>query len=340
MASISYKDPTTGQFTPIVGPPGKSAYDSAVEGGYKGTKEEFYKLLATIGNVSNPNLLINQDFKINQRGQTEYTAAGYTVDRWKITLAGPNTISVQPISAGLKISSNELGCRLQQTLESPETYSAKTLTFTISLSSDCTGLFHMWIFGQAPTDSGSTTYAYKTFKNVKANTPISITATLPDDNRFLAAQFMVESGIAIPRFAKMELGDRFTGFYPTDPATELAKCQRYLFAPWRTGGLQGYTGYVQSNGGGNKSYGMIYTPVTLRAMPSIALGPTGLKYWGTVGGALGTSSLVTSAQVFGYTNNGAQIEFFLNNTLSSGDSGLIYTDTPGPGTLLLDCEIY
>lgn len=36
-------------------------------------------------NVSNPNLLINGDFKVNQRGNTTYTEAGkYTVDRWKL----------------------------------------------------------------------------------------------------------------------------------------------------------------------------------------------------------------------------------------------------------------
>ena len=30
------------------------------------------------------NLLINPDFKINQRGLSEYTSIGYTVDRWTI----------------------------------------------------------------------------------------------------------------------------------------------------------------------------------------------------------------------------------------------------------------
>ena len=34
--------------------------------------------------ASNPNLLINPDFKINQRGLTEYKGyQGYTVDMWK-----------------------------------------------------------------------------------------------------------------------------------------------------------------------------------------------------------------------------------------------------------------
>ena len=33
---------------------------------------------------NNPNLLINPDFKINQRGATSYEKQGYSVDRWKI----------------------------------------------------------------------------------------------------------------------------------------------------------------------------------------------------------------------------------------------------------------
>ena len=38
-------------------------------------------------NISNPNLLINPDFKINQRGQDTYSKSSgsmYSVDRWKI----------------------------------------------------------------------------------------------------------------------------------------------------------------------------------------------------------------------------------------------------------------
>lgn len=42
---------------------------------------------AKLSRQTNPNLLDNWYFgnPVNQRGQTEYTAAGYTVDRWKLT---------------------------------------------------------------------------------------------------------------------------------------------------------------------------------------------------------------------------------------------------------------
>ena len=51
-------------------------------------------------NYSNPNLLINPDFRINQRGQAEYTS-GYTVDRWY----SPGKCSAAPISGGVKLTS-------------------------------------------------------------------------------------------------------------------------------------------------------------------------------------------------------------------------------------------
>ncbi|MBQ8451704.1 MAG: hypothetical protein IJ538_02885 [Clostridia bacterium] len=59
-------------------------------------------------NVSNVNLLINGDFKINQRGKTTYSTANkYTVDRWKL------------VSGSLSVVSNgiNLNGTITQTLE-------------------------------------------------------------------------------------------------------------------------------------------------------------------------------------------------------------------------------
>lgn len=71
------------------GADGKSAYQYAVEGGYAGSEAEFQALLGSgpwlpVKNYSNPNLLDNWYFPdpVNQRGMTEHTQRGYTVDRW------------------------------------------------------------------------------------------------------------------------------------------------------------------------------------------------------------------------------------------------------------------
>jgi hypothetical protein len=51
-------------------------------------------------NVSNPNLLINGDFKVNQRGGSKYTETGkYTVDRWKLVSG-----SVEVVEKGIKLN--------------------------------------------------------------------------------------------------------------------------------------------------------------------------------------------------------------------------------------------
>ena len=54
------------------------------------------QLVSYLGNkFSNPNLLINPDFKINQRGKKSYEQQGYSVDRWKIW-----NVTVTPNSNG------------------------------------------------------------------------------------------------------------------------------------------------------------------------------------------------------------------------------------------------
>lgn len=57
----------------------------------KGLLSQLANYLGT--KFSNPNLLINPDFRINQRGATSYEKQGYSVDRWKIwnVTVTPNT---------------------------------------------------------------------------------------------------------------------------------------------------------------------------------------------------------------------------------------------------------
>lgn len=56
--------------------------------------EALTKIPTTSGGGINPNLLDNWYFgrPVNQRGQTEYTTTGYTVDRWKLDVGGAVTL--------------------------------------------------------------------------------------------------------------------------------------------------------------------------------------------------------------------------------------------------------
>lgn len=62
------------------------------------------KTLLNAKEVSNPNLLINANFKINQRGKTTYNTVGqYTVDRWKL-VSGSVTVVEEGINLNGTIS--------------------------------------------------------------------------------------------------------------------------------------------------------------------------------------------------------------------------------------------
>ena len=74
-----------------------------------------YKTLANLPDLknmfSNPNLLINSDFRnpVNQRGKTSYTGAGsdiyYTIDRWGVI--NGLIVTVQDDSLKLQVGSND-----------------------------------------------------------------------------------------------------------------------------------------------------------------------------------------------------------------------------------------
>lgn len=78
---------------------------------YDGTKD--YKI-AEIGDVYHPNLLINGDFQVNQRGQTTYTGTSsgvYTVDMWKLT---NGTLTKPSNGVGVTVTAGSAACTLVQ----------------------------------------------------------------------------------------------------------------------------------------------------------------------------------------------------------------------------------
>ena len=160
-------------------------------------------------NYSNPNLLINPDFKINQRGQTEYTAAGYTVDRWKILNVNANgTVSV--VNDGIIASKNGTGnAYLLQEIECD--YIGKELTLTVCIDGVMYNLTD--VIPETGENASITIDNGKWYMTV-VNSHLQICCRLTENTNVI-------------NFVKLELGSAATLFTPPDPATELAKCQRY-----------------------------------------------------------------------------------------------------------------
>lgn len=158
---------------------------------------------------SNPNLLINPDFKINQRRQATYETSGagqiYSADRWrlgrgKVTVNSDGTVTVTATGG----TTNEEGY-YQQYLEN-----AISGDYTVSM--------------EVISVSGAVRIAIDgAWKNIKSGLNVfhGITGTG-------AVGLQLANGASITlKWVKLEQGSVATPFVAPNPAEELVKCTRY-----------------------------------------------------------------------------------------------------------------
>ena len=175
-------------------------------------------------NYSNPNLLINPDFRINQRGQAEFTS-GYTVDRWY----SPGKCSAAPISGGVKLTSTVTASSTTHAFWQDFEFPLPPGKYTLSLkAADVTGVWAARI--RTVTAAGDYVDSYYT-PRLQAGIN-SVTVDLSDSEYISAVSIGFNKGNEAGNslklaWAKLEGGSLATPFVPPDPATELAKCQRY-----------------------------------------------------------------------------------------------------------------
>lgn len=153
---------------------------------------------------SNPNLLINPDFKINQRGQTSYNAEStriYTVDRWHTF-----DCSATVLADGLRVQSNNRGW-LAQKLE-------KAVNGVATLSIKISEI------------SGELSFA-DSMNGVTITSAGVYSVTLSNVDQF--SMLLHENTSATIEWAKLEKGSIATPFIAPNPAEELMKCQRYYY---------------------------------------------------------------------------------------------------------------
>lgn len=169
-----------------------------------------------LGNkFSNPNLLINPDFKINQRGATSYTSAVaqtikivYSVDRWSLyghslTVNSDKSVTITPTTYS--------DGALIQNLETPVDGDITVQVYAVGVSGTAT-------VSVGPSDGSSTT-EIGTLKNGLN------TFTFSKGIKRLVIR--VKSGTLTLKYAKVEQGTVATQFVAPNPAEELEKCLRF-----------------------------------------------------------------------------------------------------------------
>lgn len=209
---------------------------------------------------SNPNLLINSNFAINQRGQTEYSGTNfYSVDRWfgnNVTVrVGDNKVYIQYLGSTYG--------QFSQFIETDLTGKTAILSATID------GVRYVCPPIVCSTNMGSVVGNLKieTFGDMRI-----IYSTTKNAYGVFFAPTAAQGGNTEHSIedVKLEIGKVATAFTPPNIAEELLKCQRY-YQRWICGG-NGYT--LLGIGYSYNTTNTIYLPykltTTMRKAPTVA----------------------------------------------------------------------
>jgi len=280
-----------------------------------------------LNQISNPNLLINGDFRVNQRGQTSYTGNStgiYSYDRWFLKNSCQLYLNETTGKARYKSLYQYVAMWQNVEVDNSNTFSGKTLTASLKISnSTLSGIFFNFLY----TTETNSSWTELVGKRIDTDFT-TITGTLPNEKITGLRVRIFEAGTNLSEFdidyIKLEIGSVATAFSPRPYAEELAMCQRY-YQFLNNPNCIGRTNYSDDTSG----LLFVPIPVTMRPKYSITTSANPVCYGS--GKSTTASGITFSAQ----RENG----FKMNITLPTGlgirqvlqAEGVVYT---------IDAEIY
>lgn len=264
---------------------------------------------------SNPNLIINPDFKINQRGETSYTSAVaqtikivYSVDRWclyghSLTVNSDKSVTITPTTYS--------DGALIQNLETPVDGDITVQVYAVGVSGTAT-------VSVGPSDGSSTT---------EIGTLNNGLNTFTFSRGIKRLVIRVNSGTLTLKYAKVEKGTVATPFVAPNPAEELSKCRRFYTIIGNT-----LIGYVASS---VSFYMGITEPLSIREHGTIAMnGDNSLNYLRCDGNATKVNIDVSKSSY-----ESKYIRLYLSGNSSAYDSRVCALDCSS-AIIVIDAEIY
>lgn len=241
------------------------------------------QLVNYLGNkFSNPNLLINPNFIINQRGKTVYTSNGYTVDRWSAYNVTVNRIQ----NGGVNLTFKSKGS-FTQTLEK----NVENVTLSIKVT-QITGTVKLVCASKDIDINKPGVYS------LSNNVDTSISQISLYNKTETSASMTVE-------WIKLEQGSIATTFIAPNVANELTKCKRYY--------NHIYFFHVFYSATSNFDYSFSHVVQSMRTKPTVTLSQSsssGLsKYSATVNTDSGLTVITTATtSKVGNCNTGGIVE--------------------------------
>lgn len=268
-----------------------------------GLSKRFESLESGLQQISNPNLLINGDFSVWQRGIIfNPSILLYTADRWlasgfskveKGTHSGTMLNSVRSKNVLTLITDNSANYKILDQIVEKGAYLLNGQTITVSFIVSHTLLVDFFHQLEIQTVNGIVLAATNVIivesgLSFHGDVWRKITATLTVPNIDIDAndchlrcrivwkpEMTAEQSLWIGE-VKLELGSHATPFIPDDPATNLAKCQRYFCSSFALSTPENnaedkvvLTGSVRSS---NEAITNTYEfPIKMRTTPSVTI---------------------------------------------------------------------
>lgn len=210
--------------------------------------------------ASNPNLIDNSNFAINQRGLSQYNGIQYGVDRWRSTSsktvlfahAQSGTIGY-PEYSGIKITAtgSDVYQYLSNFLKSDTHY-----TISVCYSRDTSTTNWLQSLQIASYTFNTTGASYSSSSSFSPFEGVTIYVGHGRNKYVRIYRASTTNQYYSIRWIKLEEGDVATPYEIPDPATELLKCQRYYVK---------YTQDIQLSGSvanaGNEGYADVVSPL-------------------------------------------------------------------------------
>ena len=237
-----------------------------------------------VASTPRPNLLLNSDFGINQRGQSTYANHRYTVDRWYNSSAGTVTIAASTLPGGT--AKNQMTIThlansyntVSQPMENLSEALGKTLTASFWAKAENAGQIRVAFANDVNTTVNVTT-TWKKFTIHLAPTAANSAWTVNGLCFQSASNGADSNALGSLTIAEPQLvyGSCAGQYVPPEPVTELMKCQRFYY---KTKGNSIY-GFTQASNSTTKIvYPSFILPGGLRATPKVTMPENGIMIRG------------------------------------------------------------